>query len=131
MVRGWARWHYLCNKSTCQRLPPAAEPCSLRRLKASRVGLSTSRAGAHGRCSMAQDMTGDRAMISDRDMISEKVAPTLVGRTLNSFDLVVIFVALVLFVANASTVQFAGSAAFVFWGLGFLTFLIPRAFVTA
>ncbi len=28
---------------------------------------------------MAQDMTGDRAMISERDMISEKVAPTLVG----------------------------------------------------
>jgi hypothetical protein len=59
---------------------------------------------------MAQDMTGDRAMLSERDMISEKVAPTLVGRTLRSFDLVVIFVALVLFIPNASTVQFAGSA---------------------
>jgi len=80
---------------------------------------------------MAQDMTGDRAMLSEREMISEKVAPTLVGRTLSSFDLVVIFVALVLFIPNASTVQFAGSAAFVFWGLGFLTFLIPGAFVTA
>ena len=80
---------------------------------------------------MAQDMTNDRAMMSERDMISEKVAPTLVGRMLNSFDLVVIFVALVLFITNASTVQFAGSAAFVFWGLGFLTFLIPGALVTA
>jgi amino acid transporter len=74
---------------------------------------------------MAADMTGDRAMIS------EKVAPTLVGRVLNSFDLVVIFVALVLFIPNASTVQFAGPATFVFWILGFLTFLIPGAFVTA
>jgi amino acid transporter len=80
---------------------------------------------------MAQDMTNNRAAMSDRDMISEKVAPTLVGRTLGSFDLVVIFVALVLFINNASTVQFAGSAAFVFWGLGFLTFLIPGALVTA
>ena len=80
---------------------------------------------------MATDMTGDQDMISERDMISEKVAPTLVGRMLNSFDLVVIFVALVLFIPNASTVQFAGSAAFVFWGLGFLTFLIPGALVTA
>src|SRR6476646_795586 len=80
---------------------------------------------------MAADMTGDPATISERDMISEKVAPTLVARVLNSFDLVVIFVALVLFIPNASTVQFAGSAAFVFWGLGFLTFLIPGAFVTA
>ena len=74
---------------------------------------------------MAADMTGDRAMIS------EKVAPTLVGRVLNSFDLVVIFVALVLFIPNASTVQFAGPATFVFWILGFMTFLIPGAFVTA
>ena len=27
MVRGWARWHYLCSKSTYQRLSPAVEPC--------------------------------------------------------------------------------------------------------
>jgi glutamate:GABA antiporter len=74
---------------------------------------------------VAADATGDRTMIS------ETVAPTLVGRVLNSFDLVVIFVALVLFIPNASTVQFAGPATFVFWILGFLTFLIPGAFVTA
>jgi glutamate:GABA antiporter len=74
---------------------------------------------------MAADLTGER------EMISEKVAPTLVGRVLTSFDLVVIFVALVLFIPNASTVQFAGPATFVFWILGFLTFLIPGAFVTA
>jgi glutamate:GABA antiporter len=53
---------------------------------------------------MAADMSDDRSMIS------EKVAPTLVSRVLNSFDLVVIFVALVLFISNSSTVQFAGSA---------------------
>jgi amino acid transporter len=70
-------------------------------------------------------------MADDRNMISEQVAPTLVSRVLNSFDLVVIFVALVLFIPNSSTVQPAGSASFVFWGLGFLTFLIPGAFVTA
>ncbi len=75
---------------------------------------------------MAADITGN-----ERVMISEEVAPTLVGRVLNSFDLVVIFVALVLFIPNASTVQFAGSASYVFWVLGFLTFLIPGAFVTA
>src|SRR5260370_38550278 len=74
---------------------------------------------------MTADTTGDRVMIS------EKVAPTLVGRVLTSFHLVVIFVALVLFIPNASTVQFAGPATFVFWILGFLTFLIPGAFVTA
>src|SRR5258707_1511843 len=73
---------------------------------------------------MAADITGDR------EMISEKVAPTLVGRVLTSFDLVVIFVALVLFIPNASTVQSAAPATFVFWILRFLTFLIPGAFVT-
>jgi glutamate:GABA antiporter len=70
-------------------------------------------------------------MADERNMISEQVAPTLVSRVLTSFDLVVIFVALVLFIPNSSTVQPAGSASFVFWGLGFLTFLIPGAFVTA
>jgi glutamate:GABA antiporter len=70
-------------------------------------------------------------MADDRNMISEQVAPTLVSRVLNSFDLVVIFVALVLFISNSSTVQFAGSAIYVFWVLGFLTFLIPGALVTA
>jgi glutamate:GABA antiporter len=74
---------------------------------------------------LAADLTGDR------EMISEKVAPTLVGRVLTSFDLVVIFVALVLFVSNSSSVQFAGPAIFVYWVLGFLTFLIPGALVTA
>jgi glutamate:GABA antiporter len=74
---------------------------------------------------MAAEMSDDRAMIS------EKIAPTLVSRVLNSFDLVVIFVALVLFISNSSTVQFAGSTIYVFWVLGFLTFLIPGALVTA
>ena len=63
---------------------------------------------------MAADMTGEPGMTPERAMISETVAPTLVGRVLNSFDLEVIFVALVLFIPNASTVQFAGPAAFVF-----------------
>lgn len=80
---------------------------------------------------MAADITGNQGMSPERNLISEKVAPTLVGRVLNSFDLVVIFVALVLFVSNSATVQFAGSAAYVFWGLGFISFLIPGAFVTA
>jgi glutamate:GABA antiporter len=77
------------------------------------------------------DITSDPGITAERNLISEKVAPTLVSRVLNSFDLVVIFVALVLFVSNSATVQFAGSASYVFWGLGFITFLIPGAFVTS
>ncbi|HLA92978.1 MAG TPA: APC family permease [Actinomycetota bacterium] len=64
-------------------------------------------------------------------MISEKVAPVLVARTLGPFDLVVIFVAIVLFINNAAGVQFAGPSVFVFWVIAFATFLITGAFVTA
>ena len=64
-------------------------------------------------------------------MISEKVAPVLVARTLGPFDLVVIFVAIVLFINNAAGVQFAGPSVFIFWIVAFATFLVTGAFVTA
>jgi glutamate:GABA antiporter len=67
----------------------------------------------------------------EQAMISEKLAPVLVARTLGPFDLVVIFVAIVLFINNASGVQFAGPSVFIFWVLAFLTFLITGGFVTA
>src|SRR5436309_6137700 len=64
-------------------------------------------------------------------MISEKVAPVLVARTLGPFDLVVIFVAIVLFINNPAGVQAAGPSVFIFWVLAFATFLITGGFVTA
>ena len=67
----------------------------------------------------------------DQAMISEKVAPVLVARTLGPFDLVVIFVAIVLFINNAAGVQAAGPSIFVFWILAFATFLITGGFITA
>src|SRR5213592_1772142 len=68
---------------------------------------------------------------NEQAMISEKVAPVLVARTLGPFDLVVIFVAIVLFINNAAGVQFAGPSIFIFWILAFATFLITGGFVTA
>ena len=67
----------------------------------------------------------------DKAMISEKVAPVLVARTLGPFDLVVIFVAIVLFINNSAGVQFAGPSVFIFWIVAFATFLVTGAFVTA
>jgi glutamate:GABA antiporter len=67
----------------------------------------------------------------DDQMISERVAPVLVARTLGPFDLVVIFVTIVLFINNAAGVQFAGPSVFIFWILAFASFLITGAFVTA
>jgi len=73
----------------------------------------------------------DVATQTDDQMISEKIAPVLVARTLGPFDLVVIFVAIVLFINNSSGTQFAGPSMYVFWIVAFLTFLITGGFVTA
>ena len=67
----------------------------------------------------------------ERVMVSERIAPGMLPRVLNSFDMVVIFVAVVLFIVNASAIQSAGPAAFSYWILGFLVFLIPGALITA
>jgi amino acid transporter len=68
---------------------------------------------------------------TEEQMLSEKIAPVLVARTLGPFDLVVIFVAIVLFINNSAGVQFAGPSMFIFWTLAFATFLITGGFVTA
>jgi len=67
----------------------------------------------------------------ERVMISERIAPGMLPRVLSSFDMTIIFVAIVLFIVNASAVQPAGQSAFTYWILGFLAFLIPGALVTA
>jgi amino acid transporter len=68
---------------------------------------------------------------SEDRMLSEQIAPLLVARTLGPFDLVVIFVAIVLFIINSAGLQFAGPSVFIFWIVAFATFLITGAFVTA
>src|SRR5438067_3914052 len=68
---------------------------------------------------------------ADREMISERVAPGMLPRVLNSFDMTIIFVAIVLFIVNASAIQQAHQAAYTYWMLGFVAFLIPGALVTA
>src|SRR6059058_342982 len=67
----------------------------------------------------------------DRVMISERIAPGMLPRVLNSFDMTIIFVAIVLFIVNASAIQQAHQAAYTYWILGFLAFLIPGALITA
>jgi glutamate:GABA antiporter len=73
----------------------------------------------------------DMATQAEDQMLSEKIAPVLVARTLGPFDLVVIFVAIVLFITNGASVQPAGPSMFIFWPIAFLTFLITGGFVTA
>ncbi len=67
---------------------------------------------------------------SDDQLISERVAGGILPKVLTTFDMVAIFVAIVLFITNAAVIQSAGPAAFGWWILGFLVFLIPGAIVT-
>src|ERR1700716_2636260 len=64
------------------------------------------------------------------ELLSERIAPGILPKVLGPFDMVAIFVAIVLFAVQGSVVQQAGASAFVYWILGFLTFLIPGAIVT-
>lgn len=62
---------------------------------------------------------------------SERIAGGILPRVLNSFDMIVIFVAIVLFITNAPGIAAgAGPSSYIYWILGFLTFLIPGAIVT-
>src|SRR5260370_34365966 len=61
---------------------------------------------------------------------SERIAGGILPKVLNSFDMVAIFVAIVLWIPNATTVTGAGAAALIYWGVGFITCLIPGAIVT-
>src|SRR5260221_9366307 len=61
---------------------------------------------------------------------SERIAGGILPKVLNSFDMVVIVVAIILWIPNSAVVTRAGAAAFIYWGLGFITFLIPGAIVT-
>jgi amino acid transporter len=67
---------------------------------------------------------------TDQGLLSERVAGGILPRVLNTFDMVAIFVAIVLFITNAALIQSAGSAAFGWWIIAFVVFLVPCAIVT-
>src|SRR5712691_13082697 len=63
-------------------------------------------------------------------LISERVAGGMLPRVLTTFDMVAIFVAIVLFITNAAVIQGAGPSAFGWWIIGFVVFLVPCAIAT-
>jgi amino acid transporter len=67
---------------------------------------------------------------SGDDLLSERVAGGILPKVLTTFDMVAIFVAIVLFITNAAVIQSAGPAAFGWWIIAFALFLIPCAIVT-
>ena len=79
-----------------------------------------------------QVSSSDLQQILKPPLRSEQRTNTLLPRTLTRIDLLVIFLAIVLFIPNASVVQAtqgAGSATYVYWIIGTLTFLVPGAVI--
>jgi len=60
---------------------------------------------------------------------SERIAGGILYKVLNTFDLVAIFIAIVLFITNSPGIAAAGPVAYIYLVVGFLTFLIPGAIV--
>src|SRR6266702_4698623 len=79
---------------------------------------------------MATTTTSVSAPPKPGELLSERIAPGILPKVLGRFDMIAIFVAIVLFAVQGSVVQPAGASAFVYWILGFVTFLIPGAIVT-
>src|SRR2546421_1065319 len=79
---------------------------------------------------MATTTTTVGAPARTGELLSERIAPGILPKVLGRFDMIAIFVAIVLFISNSAVVTGAGAAAYIYWGLGFITFLIPGAIVT-
>ncbi|HTK10211.1 MAG TPA: APC family permease [Ktedonobacteraceae bacterium] len=80
----------------------------------------------------ASDISTTDTIGGDSDLLrSERIAGGILPKVLNSFDMVAIFVAIVLFISNSAVIAGgAGPSGYIYWVLGFLTFLIPGAIVT-
>jgi amino acid transporter len=61
---------------------------------------------------------------------SERIAGGILPKVLNTFDMVAIFIAVVLFITNTPGFYGNGPVALTYLVLGFITFLIPGAIVT-
>jgi len=64
------------------------------------------------------------------ELTSERIAGGILPKVLNTFDMVAIFVAIVLFITNTTGFFNAGPVSMTYLVLGFVTFLIPGAIVT-
>jgi glutamate:GABA antiporter len=61
---------------------------------------------------------------------SERIAGGILPKSLNTFDMVAIFIAIVLYITNSPGIAAAGPVSYIYLVAGFLTFLIPGAIVT-
>src|SRR5579885_3338043 len=69
------------------------------------------------------------AQSSSEVLRSERIAGGILTKVLNTFDMVAIFIAIVLFITNSPGIAAAGPVAYIYLVAGFVTFLIPGAIV--
>src|SRR5260221_5887951 len=74
----------------------------------------------------ARDTTAGRNDV----LASARIGGGILAKVLNSCDMVVVAVAIILWIPNSTVVAGAVPDDFIYWGLGFITFLIPGAIVT-
>jgi amino acid transporter len=74
--------------------------------------------------------TTDSTLTPGPGLDSERIAGGILPKVLNTFDMVAIFVAIVLFITNAPGFYGSGPVSMTYLLLGFITFLIPGAIVT-
>ena len=74
--------------------------------------------------------SSDTGQLVGPELTSERVAGGVLPKVLNSFDMVAIFVAIVLFISNVPGFYGNGPVSMTYLLIGFLTFLIPGAIVT-
>ena len=68
--------------------------------------------------------------VTGSELTSERIAGGILPRVLNTFDMVAIFIAIVLFITNDTGFFGNGPVSMTYLVLGFVTFLIPGAIVT-
>src|SRR5215469_2693561 len=66
-----------------------------------------------------------------KSLRSERIAGGILPRVLNSFDMIVIAVAIILWLPTGAVIAGAGPPAYLYWMLGIVSFLIPSALVSA
>src|SRR5215510_7090474 len=74
--------------------------------------------------------SSDSGQLTGSELTSERVAGGVLPKVLNSFDMVAIFVAIVLFISNVPGFFGNGPVSITWLLVGFVTFLVPGAIVT-
>src|SRR6185437_8970996 len=118
---------YRADASTTRRSTP---PTARNLRSGTATAARTSNGQSHDRSRRIAMTARADSQTDSRELASERVAGGILPRVLTTFDMVAIFVAIVLFINNSAAIQPAGPAAYGWWIIGFVVFLVPCAIAT-